>query len=265
MKKFLIATLLVFITFSLPFGNKMYSEKNKSIFQVGEFLKYEVSFLGITLGWITVQSEGIEDFNGNKTYKAQAIMDSRDGIPFVDLWAKFNGWMDPSLSYSHNFTSSIKDPPNSWLYDEYHLNYDDKKIGYKLWKDDKLIKDKQFENKKKVVDGTSLFFLARQFTNMKRTVVIPTLITDTLYNTHINFRGDIEGIKIDAIDYKVRTLFFDGRADWEGIYGLNGKFKGWFSDDDARIPIKAEMNVYVGNVDITLIEWKRDGWKPPKM
>lgn len=259
-------TILIFLAvLAIPFGNEATSDDKKTVFQAGEYLKYEVSFFGITLGWITVESHGIEDYEGEKTFKATALMDSRDGIPFVDLWAKFNGWMDPSLSYSHFFNSSIKDGPDSWLYDEYDLNYDEKYIRYKKWKDDVLVQDKKFGNKKKVADGTTLFFLARQFTNLKRTVTIPTLIADTLYNTFINFHGKIEGAEVDAIDYEVKTIYFDGRADWEGIYGLNGKFKGWFSADEARIPIRAEMNVYVGSVDITLVEWRRNGWKPPKM
>jgi len=45
---------------------------------------------------------------------------------------------------------------------------------------------------------------------------------------------------------------------------LSGKFEGWFSDDNAHIPIKALMNVYVGKILIELKSWKRTGWIPPK-
>lgn len=257
----LISALLMIL---LVNSSEIYSQDN-SVFQDDEFLKYEVSFLGITLGWITVESEEETEFQGNKVFKANALMDSRDGIPFVDLYAKFNAMMDPSLSYSQHFTSVIKDGPSSWLYDKYDIRYDDKVIKYTKWKDKVIEVQKEIPISKKVADGTTLFFLARKFTNMKRTVNIPTLINDNLYNTKINFHGREEGVKIDAIDYEVKTLFFDGIAEWEGIYGLNGKFKGWFSADDARVPIKAQMNVYVGSVDITLVEWRRKGWTAPKM
>lgn len=257
--KYLIAILIILFNI-----NNIQAAESK-VFQVGEFLKYEVSFLGITLGWITVESEEETEFEGNKVFKANALMDSRDGIPFVDLYAKFNALMDPSLSYSRHFTSVIKDGPNSWLYDKYDIQYDNKVIKYTKWKDKVVDVEKVISTSKKVADGTTLFFLARKFTDMKRTVNVPTLINDNLYNTKINFHGREEGVKIDAIDYEVKTLFFDGIAEWEGIYGLNGKFKGWFSADDARVPIKAQMNVYVGSVDITLVEWRRKGWKAPKM
>ncbi len=69
---------------------------------------------------------------------------------------------------------------------------------------------------------------------------------------------------IDAVNYPVKTVYFNGKAEWNGLYGLNGKFEGWFSDDDACVPIKAKMNVYVGNVNIELKSWKRKNWTPPK-
>ncbi|MBI5324332.1 MAG: DUF3108 domain-containing protein [Ignavibacteriae bacterium] len=86
---------------------------------------------------------------------------------------------------------------------------------------------------------------------------------DTCY-TYINFTGKTENIEIDAVDYPVRTIFFSGKADWEGVYGVTGQFEGWFSDDNARIPIQAKMKLYIGNAEIHLIKWKRQGWAPPK-
>jgi hypothetical protein len=53
-------------------------------------------------------------------------------------------------------------------------------------------------------------------------------------------------------------------CEWTALYGLGGKFQSWFSADDASIPIKAIMNVYIGNINIELKSWKRIGWTPPK-
>ena len=264
MRKLLAAIMLLLAVSIVPFGNSLISEETSTVYKTGEYLKYEVSFLGVTLGWITIDSEGVEEWNGKTVNKASATMKSRDGIPFVDLYAEFEGWMDPSLSYSHHFASNTKDG-SSWVYEQYDINYDKKNIEYRKWRDKQLEEEDVIENNKRVVDGTTLFFIARQYTNMKRSVTIPTLISNKIQKTYINFHGKVEGVDLDAVDYEVKTLFFDGKADWEGIYGLNGKFQGWFSADEARIPIKAKMNVYVGNVDISLVEWKRGGWQPPKM
>ena len=55
-----------------------------------------------------------------------------------------------------------------------------------------------------------------------------------------------------------------GTADFTGIYGMSGDFEGWFSNDEARIPILAKMKVIIGSVTIELTRWTRTGWSPPR-
>jgi hypothetical protein len=62
----------------------------------------------------------------------------------------------------------------------------------------------------------------------------------------------------------VDVVHFEGRADFEGIFGMTGDFEGWFSNDEARVPILAKMKVIIGNIRIELTKWNREGWKPPK-
>jgi hypothetical protein len=44
---------------------------------------------------------------------------------------------------------------------------------------------------------------------------------------------------------------------------MTGEFTGWFSDDEAAVPIKGKLNVLLGSVTVELIQWKRDSWSPP--
>src|SRR6185295_4480728 len=106
--------------------------------------------------------------------------------------------------------------------------------------------------------------LARKLLKIGRTVKIPTVIGSDTCLTTINFHGKKENMEVEAIDYPVKCIYFDGKADWEGLYGLNGNFEGWFSDDEAAVPILAKLSVYLGKANIKLIKWKRDGWIPPK-
>ena len=87
---------------------------------------------------------------------------------------------------------------------------------------------------------------------------------DDTVSTSINFLAKEENIEINASSYPIKSLYFNGTANWTGIYGLTGKFEGWFSDDEARIPVKAKMKLYVGNANIELIKWSRENWQPPK-
>jgi hypothetical protein len=70
--------------------------------------------------------------------------------------------------------------------------------------------------------------------------------------------------EIDAVKYPVETIEFDGRADFVGIFGLTGGFSGWFSNDEAAVPIIAKMKVILGSIRLELVKWNRPGWVPPR-
>lgn len=229
----------------------------------GEELLYEVSFLGIKLGTIRVVTENDGVLNNQPIYKAKAFIDSYEGIPFVDLHAVFNSWFDPSITYSHKFNASMKEK-DYWLFDQTLYEYDKQQIVIEKFKKNEKYFSRKIKTKKKWNDGLSIFFLAREFTKSGKNIKIPTVMDkDTVY-TYINFHGRRENVEVKSIGYPVRTVTFNGKAEWTGIYGLTGYFEGWFSDDDASVPIKAKMNVYVGSINIELIKWTRPGWKPPQ-
>jgi len=257
--RFLILSLLL-----VSIGLFSAQSQTKIIMQPGEELEYEVSFFNIKLGKIKIVTEQITDYRGNQVYRAKSYMESYSGIPFVDLKAIYSSWIDTTISFSHRFEGSLKLDADRWAFQKILFNYDENLIYNEKYEDKVLIEKLTTPTTRKINDGLSLFFLARQYTNMKRSVKVPTLMDTKIGTSYLNFHGKKENVQIPAIKYPVKTIYFDGRADWEGVYGLSGKFEGWFSDDDARVPIRAKMNVYVGNVVIELIRWKRDGWTPPR-
>jgi len=252
-----------FFSFLICFLSAPALPLNAQVISPGEELLYEVSFLGIKLGSIKITTEPNELLNQKVVNKAKAIMDSYSGIPFVDLHVIYQSWMDPSLSFSHQFIGNTKEK-EYWLYDKLDFDYDSKNIHIEKWK----LKDKYYSNdiptNKKISDGLSLFFVARQHLRSNKTLKIPTFIDKAVVSTTINFTGRKENVDIKAVNYPVKTIYFFGLTDWTGIYGLTGRFEGWFTDDAASVPIKANMKVYVGSVRIELISWKRASWTPPK-
>lgn len=261
--KIIKITFVIFASI-LILSNESYSQIKPSIFFPGEIIEYEVSFFGVKLGNIIITSLEEVDFKGRKVYTAKAEMKSNPGIPFVSLHAIFESWMEKNLTHSHQFKGTTKQNDDTWQIEKFDINYDKNIITYEIWNNDKLKNKSDIKMDQKVNDGCSLFFFARQYTDLGKTVRVPTLINSAMSFTSLNFHGKSSKTNIKAVNYPVKTLFFDGRADWEGVYGLKGYFKGWFSDDEARVPIKAEMNVYVGNVDIELVKWSRGSWQPPK-
>lgn len=246
---------------ALAFAPALSSDR---ILQEGEELNYEVSFLGIGLGSIKIITEKQTDIAGTETYKTKSIIKSYEGIPYNGIHAIYESWIDPTVTFSHQFVGNTKFMSDTWVYEKYIFDYTEDIINAERWARKRIIRSDTMATLKKWNDGLSLFFLARQYTDIQRSIKIPTIMNfDTSY-TVINFQGKRDEVEIDAIEHPVKTIYFDGKAEWEGLYGLSGNFEGWFSDDDARVPIVAKMNIIIGSIRIELIEWKRRGWIPPK-
>jgi hypothetical protein len=261
MKKIIILMSFLLFLFSI---NNAESQSKKNVFMPGEDLNYEVSFMGIKLGSIRIISEDVVDLNGRKVNKVKCYMNSYSGIPFVDLEAVFDSWMDVAMTQTHQFKSKMKLSDGTYEYQETNPNYEIMEMNFVSRRGDTVYKKLNRKLERRINDGASIFFLARQFVDRGETIRVPTLIDEHIYPTVLNFHGRPEKISINSIDYPVSVRYFDGRAEWKGIYGLNGYFQGWFSNDEASVPIKASMNVYVGSVNIELIEWNRPGWSPPR-
>ena len=258
MKKWILIFTILLLNLNLTVA------RENQMMQENEILLYEVDFLGISLGYIKIVTEEQTDYKGKPVYKTWAYMKSYDGIPFVHLNAKFESWIDPTVSYSHHFEGNVRFISDDWTHQNISFDYDNEKIYIKKYIKKKLVYYDSIKTSLKCNDGLSLYYLARQYLNLKRSVKIPTIIDkDTVFTT-VNFLGKKEDVEVDAVDYPIKTVYFNGYADWEGIYGMKGKFEGWFSDDEAKVPIKAKMNVLVGSVNIELKKWKRKNWKPPK-
>jgi hypothetical protein len=254
----IVAVVLAITVLCVPVG--LFAQ----MLQPGEVLEYEVSYIGIVLGTVKMTVERMDTANGTTVMKAKANIDTAPGIPFVEFHSVFESWMDPSAQHSQRFVSSSKGK-EGWEYTRYDFLYPQGKIH--IEEGTKNVKEKETDifTQKRWNDGLSLFFFAREFVKSGRYVSVPTAIMSDTARTLINFRDtQRENITVGAVKYPVKTVYFKGEAKWKGIYGLEKDFEGWFSDDDARIPIRAKMKVIVGKVDINLVRWKRAGWNPPQ-
>jgi hypothetical protein len=68
----------------------------------------------------------------------------------------------------------------------------------------------------------------------------------------------IEKRKYDAFEDPVKTFFSEGDADIDGPFGFRGKFKAWYIADDLRVPAEAHAKVWLGNVKVQLIDYKKE-------
>ena len=80
----------------------------------------------------------------------------------------------------------------------------------------------------------------------------------------IDFSSKNTDVSVGEIDYDVSSVYLEGFAYFTAVFGMTGDFSGWFSNDAARIPLKAKLKVKIGNVSLELKSWKRKNWTAPK-
>ena len=244
------------------------SARDSKMLEVGEELDYKVSYSFFTIGTIRTKVISKEERNGLSVYKCRAFIDSNPSLSWlVDLHIQFYTEMDGSV-YSHNWVmeDSSKKEIN---FKRLRFDYENKRAFLEVGK--KLSTEERKPDSIDTVtvvdhcqDGLSLFYYAREHVREQSQVHVPTLIERKQESTYINFMGKHTEAEADGVEYPVDVVEFDGKADYVGIFGLTGGFRGWFSNDDARVPILARMNVILGSIKIQLMRWNRPGWLPPK-
>jgi hypothetical protein len=201
--------------------------------------------------------------NGSPAFRSKAFIDSYSGVPFVELHASFESWIDPGM-FSRKFIGKSKEGKH-WEYARYHFAYDEQRVLIESGRRDTVVEKRDtLTLDGHSQDGLSLFFYARDQLRSRKPQNIPCLVTEKKVNTFIDFTDARSSLEIDAVEYPVDVLAFEGTAEFVGIFGLTGDFEGWFSNDEARVPIMAKMKVILGSITIELMEWKRAGWTPPR-
>ena len=229
----------------------------------GEELTYNVRYGFIDLGQVRIQVLSTTRTSGYFAYNSKALIQSYSGVPFVNLQATFESVIDTAV-YSHRFVGRSKDG-KVWEFARYRFDYDAHRAFIEVGHRDTIIEKRDTLPLETLYnDGLSLFFFARQKLMSGKKMNVPTLVKEEKVNTYIDFTRKRDAIEIDAVDYPIDVLEFEGTAEFVGIFGLTGDFEGWFSNDAARVPILAKMKVIIGSITIELMEWKRAGWTPPR-
>ena len=74
-------------------------QARSDMFCAGEKLVYRVSYLGITLGYIKINTEEKTVYNGHECYVTKGYMRSNPNIPFVDLQAIYKSWSTDNIFF----------------------------------------------------------------------------------------------------------------------------------------------------------------------
>ncbi len=262
-----------FLSFSKPSSPSQVQisqvECSKSIICPGEDLTYEAKWWIFKLGRVRLKTLGSNIRDGQTRHSAVVFIDSYSGLPFVDVHAINYTEMDSVFS-SCGF-HSVEKQKDEWTVTKYHYN----RSANILIVEETLQKDAEsapsapskFDTLRIehgwYQDGLSLLYFTRLNVQTSRTVRVPTIIYGKAGSTLFHFTNKKTTVKIGASEDPVRVVEFEGKAGFTGLFGLTGQFKGWFSDDAAKVPIKAKMKVILGSITIELKRWEREEWSLP--
>jgi len=230
----------------------------------GEELYYEVDYSFLNIGWAKFTTEkvpGKENF-----FITRAKLKSNTSLPIVDVDYDFiseielkNGRMIP-----HKFTAyQYKDGKKSTLVTTF--NHDSSFISlYKTGYEGNIEVDTRFSTSTVFQDGLSIFYYARYNTPKTRTEYVPVIMHTDTSIMKIDFNNAKTDVEIGEIDYDIASVYLEGFSYFKAVFGLTGDFSGWFSYDEARIPLKAKLQVEIGSITLELKSWKHGSWQPPR-
>jgi hypothetical protein len=238
----------------------------------GEELVYEVSWWIVKLGTIRMRVTGAghdSGGTGGTGLSARADIDTYDELPFTSLHAVSETVTDSA--YNSLESLGLNQDGDAWRTLRYRYAHDHNALiverGTTSSREDRGFSPKNFDTLSigpEYQDGLSIFYFARAHLKDGRQMTTPTVIEGRLGRTLFDFSGESSDEEIEAVDYPIDVVRFSGTMEFSGIYGLTGPFEGWFSNDDARVPIRANMEVMLGSVKIELVGWHRSGWSPPR-
>lgn len=267
---FFITSLLLFISFFPPNNNQYQLNSHPSYYSVDEELVYTASWSGISIGTIRLKTLPVNDPSGTVKRKAVAYIDSRSGLPFIDV--HMVAYADMDSSFNSVASTSYEKRSGEWQKVVYHYSFSKKMIfveeSYQETLDspapDAPVYDTLSLDKNSVQDGISLVYLARYLIRRQDSISFPTVSNLKVGETVFYTDRTQSTLEIEAWEKPIHVVELAGKMKLEGIFGLKGDFKVWFSDDSAAIPMRAEMKVILGSVKVELKQWSRQGWQPPE-
>lgn len=221
-----------------------------------ETFTYEVRYSFFKLGQVKVEVVGDTLYNDNPSWYIRTIITSNSGIPFV---GKEENWYNSIFME----TDSL---PKSQLY--WRDNVDEEKyedIRYEFSQSDMKVYAREEDGSRDTLDlepygssGQMSFIISRLFAGTETLVQLPMYISlEKGYLTITNTK-QMEEREYKAFEEPVMTYYSTGHTTIEGPFGFRGEFKAWYLADSLRVPLEAHVKVWLGNVRVKLIDYKKE-------
>lgn len=227
------------------------------LMQWHEVFTYEVRYSFFKLGEVKVEVVTDTLAGGRKSWHLKSIITSNSGIPFV---GKEENHYNSLFHIDRNKMKILEywtDNVDEENYRETEYIFDhkaDRVYGY----------ESEIEQRRDTLaleepasSGHSLFYRSRLSAGTDTTIHFPVYLNLEKKYITLNNTMETDMRSYDAFPDDVKTYYTKGDADIDGPFGFSGEFESWYLADDLRVPVEARVNVWLGNVKIKLIDYKK--------
>lgn len=221
-----------------------------------EVFTYEVRYSFFKLGEVKVEIVSDTVYNGDKGYYLKTVITS-SGVPFVgDERNRYNSIFsiaDSTFKALIFWTDNVDE--EDFKTASYTFDYAKEKVYGYLKEENKR---DTLKLERPASAGHLLFLMSRLHAGTDTTITVPVYINLKKKEAVITHTSRKVKRKYDAFDHPVMTYYTRGDANFDGPFGFSGEFEAWFMIGDLRIPVEAHVDVWLGNVKLKLINYKKE-------
>ncbi|TYB31144.1 MAG: DUF3108 domain-containing protein [Candidatus Mcinerneyibacterium aminivorans] len=216
----------------------------------GEYLKFNIQYMGIKAGTGILSIPAITEINGNKAYHFKARATSASPFSWV---FKVNDIIQSYLDYNNGYSLKITKDIREGSYTR------SDNIEF-IQKENKVKKITNENDPKKIdtipnaLDILSAFYVFRTLDlEVGRTYSLPVYDVEKSYNLKVEVL-DKEMVEVPAGRFKAFKI--KPVLESMGIFKHKGDILLWISDDDKRIPLVLKSSIMIGSVYGVLVKYK---------
>lgn len=229
------------------------SEENP-IFKTGETLKYDVSWMGINAGTITMTLHVDSRFDGRPAYKAVVVGETNKTFSlFFKVHDVITSFMDPDTLNSMHYIKDVREGDYRKL----------KETKYDLTDRTATVRGTKYPLPPNSKDPIACIYAMRRYAPQEG----KTLRMNSNSEGKNNYPVEIEfttrsTLKLDG-DIRRNVIMGKPLPTWEGrvFEKKQSKVLFWVTDDAYVVPIQLETKVRIGTMKAKLIMRKGPGWE----
>ncbi|GAB4013650.1 MAG: hypothetical protein Fur0010_10680 [Bdellovibrio sp.] len=246
-----------------PEAFKQYDKKSEKFWLsfkpkvfVGEKFVFEVSYVGVKAGTVTIQTQPPVLINDKKHYHFMAEMISADYYSYIyALKDRIESFVEEEKFLPVKYFLIQRESGQN--VDDLQIFDHEKNMTTHWYKREKKNKDKK-EKKEAVIpkyfqDSFSALYFIRGFPLKKGDIYqFPIVTRAKIWLLKVRVMGEEE---IEVMDKKIKAIKLEAETQFPGVLKKSGDINFWYSADSARKLLMFKAKVKIGTVEGNLIEY----------